>query len=238
MSASLYQDLKAAGYSEEEIREGLGQFLQEAGFSDEEINAYFENESGRRVLSLAGDEQDEEIRQVGVSVQNEMQAAAKEGRDLGFADAVSMGLKNSVAGMLIRRDAEVVPTAEEAATLNMPERVSGGVAGVLADAPVFTAGAAAGAKAGALVGSVFGPAGAAVGAVVGGGAGMFGVHAAARRFLVDLYRKGKVSSAGELWERIKNVSYSDVAVEAGKSALVGMALAPAGGAARVSFQKV
>jgi hypothetical protein len=46
-SKSLYQDLKAAGYSEEEIREGLGQFLQEAGFSDEEINAYFELESGK-----------------------------------------------------------------------------------------------------------------------------------------------------------------------------------------------
>ncbi|MDR3126290.1 MAG: hypothetical protein LBT92_01505 [Rickettsiales bacterium] len=229
-----YQTLKSAGFSEGEIAAFMRPRLIDGGFSDMEVNQYFQDQSGKRPVSVMGSEQSEDIKEIANACRAEIDAAASEGVDLDWEDALKLGWQNSVAGMVKRGKLPDEYLSDNAGSLNVFERTLSGIAGLVADTPVFLAGgkagaaggAAAGAAAGSVIPGVGTAAGAAGGALVGGGAGAFGFHAAARQILVDAYQRGEVATAEELWERVKSAAGAG-----GKAAAVGALMGPVGKAA-------
>lgn len=235
---SRYQIYREHGYTDEEIQKHMRPILSAEGFDETRINQYFQNESGARPLSLAGDEQNGTVKDMGKAVAELQNAAALEGKDLGFADAVRLGWEQSVVGMLKRGKMPDELTEEEEKSLNFFERALMGAVSVAADTPVFFAGGKTGAAAGAAVGGGIGAAvggagaapGAGIGAAIGGASGAFAFHAAARQMLVNMYKEGGVASFGELMDR--------VAAEAAKGAVVGAATIGAGAAGRVGGKAI
>lgn len=234
MKLDNYDSLKQAGFNDEQIQTYMRPKLQQAGFDEARINQYFQNQSGKRPLSLAGSEQSEDIKGFADTIDALAQENKNKGVNLGFKDAIRLGWEQSVVGMLKRQKEAKELTAEEAESLNFLERTVMGVTSVLADTPIFfvggKVGAAAGGAGGAAVGSVVPgvgtAAGGAVGGVVGASAGAFSFHRAARAVLVDMYRRGEVASWDELMYRVKNTSK-----EFGKGLVEGTAVAAAGGVA-------
>lgn len=235
---SRYQIYREHGYTDEEIQKHMRPILAAEGFDETRINQYFQNESGARPLSLAGDEQNGTVKDMGKAIAELQNAAALEGKNLGFADAVKLGWEQSVVGMLKRGKMPDELTEEEEKSLNFFERALMGAVSVAADTPVFFAGGKTGAAAGSAIGAGIGAAvggagaapGAGIGAAIGGASGAFAFHAAARQMLVNMYKEGGVASFGELMDR--------VAAEAAKGAAVGAATLGAGAAGRAGAKAI
>lgn len=236
-----YQYLKQAGFDDAQIQQALRPKLEAAGFDETSINQYFQNQSGQRPLSLAGEEQNGGIKALAAAADEAAAQSRQQGVNLGFKDAIRLGWEQSVVGMLKRGKEPRPLTQEEEESLNFLERMAMGLSGFVSDAPVYFVGgkmgAAAGGAAGAAVGSVAPgvgtAAGGAVGAAVGGASGAFGFQRAARQALIDLYRRGEVASWDELIYRVKNASK-----EFGKGAVEGTVMAAAGAAGGVGAKAV
>lgn len=232
-----YNELKQAGFSDEEIKEHLRPQLMTAGFDEQEANQYFQDKSGVRPVSLAGSEQNEDIKQIAEKITE----AKGFGKDLGVFDAIELGYQDSVIGMAKRGKMSEPLSEEQAQSLNLFERTAMGISSFVSDIPVYyvggKAGGAAGAAGGALVGSVVPgvgtAAGAAVGGVVGSSAGAFALHSAARQTLIDMYTRGEVTSYDELMYRVKSSSKA-----AGEGALLGTATAGVGMATKVGMTAI
>lgn len=236
-----YQYLKQAGFDDAQIQQALRPKLEAAGFDETSINQYFQNQSGQRPLSLAGEEQNGGIKALAAAADEAAAQSRQQGVNLGFKDAIRLGWEQSVVGMLKRGKEPRPLTQEEEESLNFLERMAMGLSGFVSDAPVYFVGgkmgAAAGGAAGAAVGSVAPgvgtAAGGTVGAAVGGASGAFGFQRAARQALIDLYRRGEVASWDELIYRVKNASK-----EFGKGAVEGTVMAAAGAAGGVGAKAV
>ena len=237
MKLDNYDSLKQAGFNDEQIQTYMRPQLQQAGFDEARINQYFQNQSGKRPLSLAGSEQSEDIKNFANAVDTAIEENKNKGVNLGFKDAIRIGWEQSVVGMLKRQKEAKELTPEEAESLNFLERTVMGASSVLSDTPLFfvggKVGGAAGGATGAAIGSAFPgvgtAAGGAIGGVVGASAGAFSFHRAARAALVDMYRRGEIASWDELIYRVKNTSK-----EFGKGVIEGTAVAAAGGVAGVA----
>ncbi len=236
-----YQYLKQAGFDDAQIQQALRPKLEAAGFDQTQINRYFQNQSGQRTLSLAGDEQNAGIKALAAAADEAAEQSRSRGVNLGFKDAIRLGWEQSVVGMLKRGKEPRPLTPEEEESLNFLERMAMGLSGFVSDAPVYfvggklgaAAGGAAGAAAGSVVPGVGTAAGGAVGATVGGASGAFGFQRAARQALIDLYRRGEVASWDELMYRVQNASK-----EFAKGATEGTVMAATGAVGGVGAKAV
>ena len=220
-----YEQYKEAGFSDADIQKFLRPKLEEAGFSKTEVSQYFYQQSGDARLSYLGVETNKNIKDMAKYIADAQYKASLEGKNLNAIDAIKLGWEQSVTGMLARGEMPTELTEEQASTLNFFERTLMGMSSVVSDIPVYFAGGKLGAAGGAAVGTIVPGVGNVVGAAVGGAAGAFGIHAAARQMLIDMYTRGEVASWDELMTRVGNATK-----EFAKGAAVGVVTA---GAAKV-----
>lgn len=209
-----YQDLLDAGFSEQEARQVYTKEMASAGFLPSEINEHLNNVSGVRPQSLAGNEQDADIKTLATAMGKAQTQAQTQGKNLNFLDALQLGFEQSVIGMAASGKLPRELSQEEIASLNFFERTAMGISEVVSDTPIYMIGGAlgkmAGGAAGTAIGSLAGPEGApiggAVGQAAGGTMGAFGFQRAMRSLLIDQYKRGSVKSFDELLYRLNNAS--------------------------------
>lgn len=239
---SLLDELRAAGFSQDEIGAHLGaerRKLLSAGFGDDEIQSelgigpfregplrlYLSgNSSARAGAELNGQKEKSSL---ALSVEGDGQ---KHGLPTGVAariadvvddfavtlsmgkEAAEFGFQGSVAGLLDRRKLPEQPLRD----LNVYERAMAGLGQLTGDIPAMFAGALATSGGGPITAS----------------AGAFALPAGLRKVLMDAYEKGEIGSFQEFMERSLGVAWETV-----KGGLTGAAVGRAGqvfqGAARL-----
>ena len=238
----LLDELRAAGFSKEEIGSYLGgerRKLLAAGFNDEEVQTElgigpFREGPLRLYLSggssaRAGSELSGKLEKSSLALSVEGQGQ-KQGLPTGVAariadvvddfavtlsmgkEAAELGFQGSVAGLLDRRKLPEQPLRD----LNMYERAMAGLGQLTGDLPAMFAGG--------LATSGGGP--------VAASAGAFALPSGLRRVLMDSYGKGEIHSFQEFMDRSLGVAWETV-----KGGLTGAAVGRAGqvfqGAARL-----
>lgn len=217
-----YEVLKFAGYNDSEIQDYLRPVLKDNGYTDAQISQYFYTrgpEASAIQRAKQGMHDAPEDLQY-YTKQLQQIKSYEDGKNLGPIDAIKLGFKDSIVGMIAMNDKSEPLTVAEEDSLNIIERTLMSGTALLMDAPVFLGGSVIGGA----VGSTFSPAGTIPGATIGA----FAVHAAARQFLIELYDKGSISSLDDLLSRLDTIDYSDILVETAKGAAIGTAMYGAG----------
>lgn len=210
--------------------------LKAAGFSDEEIGAYVKDKS--QALAGAGFSTKEVSDYLGVAPA--IQPAGKPRVAKNMGEAWDAGYQRSLAGLIDRSaPPEIVIDAHENPWY---QRWAANLSTVVNEAPEGIAGAIGGAKLGGAAGSPLGPVGAGVGAAIGGGAGAMYLPAVIREAYAKSVREGSITSKADWLSRIgialKNAGTAEVQMQAAKEGAVGMALGGVGKAAGPLIGKV
>ncbi|MBO4538640.1 MAG: hypothetical protein J5781_00070 [Clostridia bacterium] len=192
-----YEELREAGFSDNEIEQQFTKELTESGFAEPEIKQWIYEQSGRALKAYQGDEVESVKALAEVAAQ---EAKEDEPHEVTFKRALEIGWQNSVSGMLKRGKLPDELTEEEKASMSFMDRTVASVASIFSDIPVFWTGGKIGAKAGSLAPGNAKPAAMALSS----SAGAFAFHAAARQILVDAYSRGEVLSAEEMMFRVGN----------------------------------
>lgn len=192
-----YEELREAGFSDNEIEQQFTKELTESGFAEPEIKQWIYEQSGRALKAYQGDEVESVKALAEVAAQ---EAKEDEPHEVTFKRALEIGWQNSVSGMLKRGKLPDELTEEEKASMSFMDRTVASVASIFSDIPVFWTGGKIGAKAGSLAPGNAKP----VAMALSSSAGAFAFHAAARQILVDAYSRGEVLSAEEMMFRVGN----------------------------------
>lgn len=218
--------------------------LKAAGFSDEEVGAYVNDKA--QALTGAGFTTKEVSDYLGVAPAIQPAGKPRVAKDMG--EAWDAGYQRSLAGLIDRTAMpDIVIDAHENPFY---QRWAANVATMWHEAPEGIAGAMIGAKGGAVVGGTVGSVvpgpgtagGAAVGAVLGGGAGAMYLPAVIRESYAKSIREGQITSKSDWLSRItialKNAGTAEVQTQAAKEGAVGMALGGVGKVAGPLIGKV
>ena len=192
-----YEELREAGFSDNEIEQYFIKEYKEVGFTEPEIKQWIYEQSGRALKAYQGEEVESVKALAEVAAQ---EAKEDEPHEVTFKRAVEIGWQNSVTGMIKRGKMPDELTDEEKASMSFMDRTVASVSSIMSDIPVFWAGGKLGMKAGSLVPGNAKP----FAMALSSSAGAFSVHAAARQILVDAYSRGEVMSAEELMYRVGN----------------------------------